>query len=198
MSEAIITRLFHFLSQYITLSKEEAQAFVEMDLVREYDKGSFIIRQGDVSSESFFMLQGLARSYYLVDGEERITEFYEEYAGWTPQCAVSGKPSEFYVDCLEPSFILVSTPDISEAFFEKHPNFEKLCRILSEKWMADHQEASDLYKISSAEERYLELVNSRPQLIQRVPQYQLASYLGIKPESLSRIRKRLVEKKISS
>jgi DNA-binding MarR family transcriptional regulator len=78
--------------------------------------------------------------------------------------------------------------------FNKFPKFESLCRILSEELLAKQQFNFDEFKTSSPEQRYLSLLEKRPDLIQRVPQHQLASYLGIKPQSLSRLRARILEK----
>ena len=76
----------------------------------------------------------------------------------------------------------------------KFPKFEIMGRMLSEELLAKKQIDFDEYKTSSPEQRYLNLLHKRPELIQRVPQHQLASYLGIKPQSLSRLRARIVEK----
>ena len=78
--------------------------------------------------------------------------------------------------------------------FNKFPKFESLCRLLSEEHLAKQQINFDEFKTSSPEQRYLNLLQKRPDLIQRVPQHQLASYLGIKPQSLSRLRARIIEK----
>jgi hypothetical protein len=78
--------------------------------------------------------------------------------------------------------------------FQKFPKFESLCRILSENLVAKQQMDFDDFKISSPEERYINLVKKRPDLIQRIPQHQIASFLGIKPQSLSRIKARILEK----
>jgi len=80
----------------------------------------------------------------------------------------------------------------------KFPKFETLCRIFSEELLAKQQIDFDEFKISSPEQRYLNLLQSRPDLIQRVPQHQLASFLGIKPQSLSRLRARIFGKKARS
>lgn len=77
--------------------------------------------------------------------------------------------------------------------FEKFPRFENLCLIFSEELLVKNQASFAEYRNSTPEQRYLNLLKTRPDLVQRVPLYQLASYLGIKPESLSRIRKRLIE-----
>ena len=78
--------------------------------------------------------------------------------------------------------------------FEKYPKFETLCRVLSEELLTKQQINFDEFRTSSPEERYLDLTKKRPDLVQRVPQNQLASYLGIKPQSLSRLKARIIQK----
>lgn len=80
--------------------------------------------------------------------------------------------------------------------FEKFPRLETLCRVLSEQLLVKNQISFDEFKTSSPEQRYLSLPQTRPDLVQRIPQHQLASFLGIQPQSLSRLRARLVAKKI--
>jgi hypothetical protein len=80
-------------------------------------------------------------------------------------------------------------------FFDKFPKFESLCKLLSEELLAKQLINFDKFKTSSPEQRYLDLLQKRPDLIQRVPQHQLASFLGIKPQSLSRLRARILEKR---
>ena len=95
------------------------------------------------------------------------------------------------MSCVEDSIVTVANPDMESVLFEKFPRFETLCRILSAELLANNQASFDGFKTSSPEQRYLNLLETRPDLSRRVPQHQLASYLGIKPQSLSRIRKRL-------
>ena len=109
----------------------------------------------------------------------------------SPLCSINKKPSEYYVSCVEDCILVVSNPGMEEVIFAKFPRFETLCRLLSEELLASRQATFDDFKTSSPEQRYLNLLQTRPDLLQRVPQHQLASYLGIKPQSLSRIRKRL-------
>jgi len=95
---------------------------------------------------------------------------------------------------VEDTILIISTPDMEAEMFSKFPKFETLCRILAEEILAKQQMNFDEFKTSSPEQRYLNLLQKRPDLIQRVPQHQLASYLGIKPQSLSRLRARIQEK----
>ncbi len=112
-----------------------------------------------------------------------------------PHCVLSKTPSEYYISCIDDTILTVSNFDMEVEINSKIPKFEIMCRILSEELLAKQQINFDEFKTSSPEQRYLNLIQKRPDLIQRVPQHQLASYLGIKPQSLSRLRARILEKK---
>ena len=183
--------LFDFISKYISLTDEERNAILELDLFKSYQKNSLLLNEGDFSRKSYFVIKGCIRCYYIVDGEEKTTEFYTEAQSLSPPCTINKTPSEYYISCVEDCILSVSTSKMEERVFEKFPRFETLCLRLSEELLASTQSSFSKFKNSTPEQRYLHLIKTRPQLIQRVPQYQIASYLGIKPESLSRIRKRL-------
>ncbi len=187
--------LCDFIEQFVPLNEDEKNAILRLDLIRSLRKGSILLKEGKRSSESYFVLKGCLRVYFIIDGEEKTTEFYTELEGYTPPCVLNNLPSELYVSCVEDSIIAASKPDMAEEVFKKFPKFETICRKVSEKIIVKNQTNFADFKTSSPEERYLNLLKNRPDLIQRVPQYQLASYLGIKPESLSRLRARIVSKK---
>jgi len=187
--------LFDFISRYVTLSDEEKKAILDLDIFNSVKKGAILLKEGEISNKSFFVLKGCLRVFYIIDGEEKTTAFYTEMEGVTPNCVIDKKPSEYYISCVEKSIIMVSDTDMETIIFEKFPKFETLCRILSEHLLAKNQTQFDDFKTSSPEQRYQNLLKSRPDLLQRVPQHQLASYLGITPQSLSRLRARIVQKK---
>ena len=186
--------LFDFISQYVSLTEEEQEAIVSLDIFRSVKKGTVLLREGQRSKDGYFVLKGCIRTYYNMDGEEKTTAFYTEMEGVTPHCVLDKKPSNYSIACVEDSIITVSDPAMEAEVFEKFPKFETLCRILSEQLLAKNQRSFDEFKTSSPEQRYLSLLQNRPDLIQRVPQHQLASFLGIKPQSLSRLRARIAEK----
>jgi signal-transduction protein with cAMP-binding, CBS, and nucleotidyltransferase domain len=165
--------LFDFISKYVSLTEEEKNAILALNLFRTVKKGTILLEEGQKSEDSYFVLQGCIRTYYIIDGEEKTTAFYTEMEALTPHCVVSKNPSQYYVSCLEDSILTVSNLDMEAEINGKFPKFET----------------------SSPEQRYQNLLQKRPDLIQRVPQHQLASYLGIKPQSLSRLRARILEKK---
>jgi CRP-like cAMP-binding protein len=186
--------LFNFIEKYITLNEEEKQALIDLDIFHTVKKGTVLLKEGQKSNEGYFVLQGCMRTYYIIDGEEKTTAFYTEMEGHTPNCVSTKQASEYFVATIEDSMLSISNPNMEAEIFEKFPKFETLCRVLSEELLAKQQINFDDFKTSSPERRYLTLIEKRPDLIQRVPQHQLASYLGIKPQSLSRLRARILTK----
>ena len=186
--------LFDFISKYIPLTEEEKETIISLNIFRSAKKGEILLGEGQSTQESFFVLNGCMRTYYLIDGEEKTTAFYTEMEGVTPSCVLSNKPSEYYIATTEDSIITVSNSGMEAEVFAKFPKFESLCRIISEELLVKQQIDFDDFKTSSPEQRYLKLLEKRPDLIQRVPQHQLASFLGIKPQSLSRLRTRILNK----
>ncbi len=187
--------LFDFISKYISLTEEEKDAILSLDLFRLVKKGTILLTEGQRSKDSYFVLKGCIRTYYVLDGEEKTTAFYTEMDVLTPPCVITQTPSEYYISCIEDTILTVSNSDMEVEINSKFPKFDTMCKILSEELLAKQRINFDEFKTSSPEQRYLNLLQKRPELIQRVPQYQLASYLGIKPESLSRLRARILEKK---
>lgn len=184
--------LVGFISRYVSLTEDEKNAIVSLDIFRSVKKGTTLLKEGQHSKDLYFVLKGCIRTYYIIDGEEKTTAFYTEMDALTPHCAISNAPSDYFISAIEDSIISVGEMEVN--IFEKFPKFETLCRILSEELLAKQQINFDEFKTSSPEQRYLNLLQKRPDLVQRVPQHQLASFLGIKPQSLSRLRARILEK----
>ena len=186
--------LFDFISKYISLTEDEKNALLSLDIFRSVKKGTILLNEGQKSQDEYFILQGCIRKYYIIDGEERTTAFFTEMEGLTPHCVKNNAPSEYFISCVENCILTVANPGMEVELFTKFPKFELMCRKLSEELLAGQQLNFDEFKTSSPEQRYLNLQLKRPDLIQRVPQHQLASFLGIKPQSLSRLRARILEK----
>ncbi|MBK9981055.1 MAG: Crp/Fnr family transcriptional regulator [Saprospiraceae bacterium] len=187
--------LFDFISKYISLSEVEKNALLSLGLFHSVKKGTVLLKEGQKTQDSFFVLKGCIRVYYIIDGEEKTTAFYTEMDVLTPHCVINKAPSEYFISCVEDSILTVSNSDMGVEMNSKFPKFDIMCRMLSEELLAKQRIDFDKFKTTSPEQRYLNLLQKRPDLIQRVPQHQLASYLGIKPQSLSRLRARILEKK---
>ncbi len=185
--------LFEYIEKYTTLTPEEKQIITDLAIFKDFKKGSILLKEGQFSSDNYLVITGCLRTYYIVDGEERTTAFYTESNSFTPVCTVNGTASDHYIACVEDSIVTVGNNEINKTIFEKFPRFKTLCRSVTEELLANNQSSFDNFKITNPEQRYLDLLKNKPGLMQRVPQHQLASYLGIKPQSLSRIRKRLLQ-----
>ncbi len=185
--------IIRYISQFMPLSDDVAKAVAQNMKLKTFEKGAFLLKEGQVEKLCYFVLKGCIRQYYLVDGEEKTTHFYTEGQPVVPyEGTFKHKPSKYYLSALEDTTVTVSTPEDQELFFEKFPHLEPARVMAMEEEMGKSHDRLSSYILSSPEERYLDLLKTRPELLERVPQYQLASYLGVTPESLSRIRKRIM------
>lgn len=186
--------LVKYVSKYMSLTKELEEIIAGCSNIKSFKKGTILLNEKSIANESFFVLKGCLRSFVFIDGEEKTLDLYTEEQGVVPKNYGKNIPTEHFLECVEDCVLNVSSPEMEAAVFLKHPQFESVCRVIGEKVMEKHQEFFFNYKMANPENRYLHLQQTRPDLFQRVPQYQIASYLGLTPQSLSRIRKRLIEK----
>jgi CRP-like cAMP-binding protein len=131
----------------------------------------------------------------LVDGEDKTTAFFtENQTAGSSISYIEQTASNHYLSCVEDSMLIIGDPHREKMMFEKYPALESITRVMIEQNLGKTSENFDFFITSSPEERYLNLLDKRPELLQRVAQHQIASYLGMTPESLSRIRKRISRK----
>jgi CRP-like cAMP-binding protein len=189
-------KLFRYFQKIMPLSAEEIEAIVETLTIKQYKKGTVLLREGQISNAAYFVLEGCVRQYYLVDGNEKTNNFFTE-----EQWVISinsfrqSSPSNHFLDCCIDCSLVVGNREKEESLYKRFPKFETISRMVMEKVFAEQQEIMSSYITDTAEQRYLKLLKSRPELFQKIPQYQIAIYIGVKPESLSRIRKRLLGKR---
>lgn len=187
--------LSDLLTKFPSLNKEEVKAISENIIVRSVKKGTILLKEGAISKECYSVLKGCIRQYYIKDGEEKTTAFFiEGDAVASFSSYVNQIPSKHYLACVEDCSLTVGTKEKDEEMCLKFPKLEAIIRSEMEKNAGKAQEEHSLFIISSPEERYLYLLENKPELLNRVPQHQIASFIGIKPESLSRIRKRILSK----
>jgi len=186
--------LFDYIEQYMPLMEEEKRSIIDLDIICGFDKATIILKEGDIIKSGYFVIKGCLRSYYMIDGEEKTTAFCTEYESLTPVSGADPSRAAHYVSCVEDSIITVGNPEMEKENPEKFPRLEKLCRIKVEELLEINLASFAEFKNSSPEQRYVILLKTKPDLLQRVPQHQIASYPGMKPQSLSRIRKRLAGK----
>lgn len=183
--------IIDFVSKYTPISSEMERVILEHSNIKTIKKGTLLLKEGDIAEECFFILKGCLKKYHLIDQEEKITGFYTEGQVVTPGSYTNRAPSKYFISAMEDTIASFGNPDTEKDAYEKHPELETITRVLVEKLMATMNDDFDDWVSHNPEERYLILLDKRPDLLQRIPQYQIANFLGIKPESLSRIRKRL-------
>lgn len=188
----MITPLINRLNEFLPLEEEEI-AFLKATIpVREYPKGTVLLESGQLSQEFFFGIEGCVRMYYSVEGEEKTAFFYTEntfissYRSFVHQI-----PAQHSLECIEPCKLAVISMEVAYQILSKFPKFETLSRMAMEEELAMYQEIVASYITLNPEQRYIRLRETRPDLITRVPQHALAAFIGVTPESLSRIRKRI-------
>ncbi len=184
-----------YLSKFIQLSQEEKQAIHFLVPIKQYSNGTLLLTEGQVSTVSYFNIKGCVKMYFLVDGVEKITYFYTENQFIASMNSfVQQLPSDHYLECIEDCLLVPISFQIEQNLMEQFPKLESISRMILEREVGHYQQMLATFIRSKPEDRYLNLLQNRPDLIQRVPQYQLATYLGIQPESLSRIKKRLAQR----
>jgi len=162
----------------------------------EFKKHELLVRAGTISKHSFFVEQGLLRYYSIDDkGREHILHFAPE--GWLVSDRESfffKKPSNYYIEALEDSIVVLLEPYFFSQIVSDSQKITHLNELLLQKHILQLQKRITQLLSASAEERYLNFMKIYPDIVMRVPQWMVASYLGIAPESLSRVRKDLATK----
>ena len=178
------------ISNFRPLKAEEVELIVENTVVRKFRKGEVLLREGQIAKKCYMVVEGCVREYLIKDGEEKSTAFYTESETFTPQ-SDKGTPSIHFWECAEDCILTVSDKSYEEELRALLPRLDDVFRqIAIDKINLAKVQWSEFIS-SSPEERYLHLEKTRPDLFKRVPHHQIASYLGMKPQSLSRIRKRI-------
>lgn len=186
--------LIAFISKFPSLTQDEVAAIAEQLTVRSAEKGTILVHAGDISNECYFVLKGCLRQYLIVDGIEKTTQFYTEEQAAVLRNSFSNKvKSDSYLSCLEDSLLIIGSLGTEMDMYQQFPKLQQITRMMMEQDLGKTQDALAFFITSSPEERYLHLLKTRPDLLQRAPQHQLASYIGVTPESLSRIRKRILK-----
>ena len=191
-------RLIENIKLYASLSEQEIQLLRNAVDKKVYDKSEIIFTEGNVSDEIYFVTKGCVRLFYNVDGTDKTAFFYTEgkfiCAG---ESYTFNIPASENYQAAEQTEIFVFTKSKIDVLLKEVPKFEIIARIATENELITSQKVIASFVTKSAEERYIDLLNTQGELFQRVPQQYIASFLGVSPETLSRIKTR-VFKKMSS
>jgi len=181
----IFKNIFH------QFSDDTVALFSEAFTQKELKKGDYFLREGKYCNHLAFIVSGAMMCYYIKDGKRFIDEFSLDNEFITDYSSfLTHSPSNKHIQCLENCKVyIISNDSLNELYQIKSSDFERLGRVMAEQLYLQWHEKSKSLLIDNATERYLKLIQNRTELPQRVPQYLIAEYLGITPESLSRIRK---------
>lgn len=193
--ETLKSKLYDLIALF-PLTPDEVQLIVDKSTIKQFKKGEYLLKEGQVSESCFFVIEGCVRQYILKDGEEKTTAFYTEAEPVNSFTSAIGKSkSNYNLVCMEDSTLTVGSDSLEVEISKLIPRLESIIRQEVERYSGIYQDELSKFITHSAEERYLDLMEQKPDLLQRVPQHQIASFIGVTPESLSRIRKRMVGKK---
>lgn len=194
-AEQIILNLKETLLKFIDITDEEYERFSSFCTYQHYKRREIIMEAGSVCDEIIYIGEGSVRYFHVIDGEEISGQFFFEN-GWYSdyESFLTGKPTKQSLQAIEKCDVLVIQKRHIYQLFDEIPKFERFGRIMAERAYLGLRTKTEIFTHLTPEERYLDLLKNRPKVIQRIPQHFIASYLGMKPQSLSRIRRRLQKK----
>ena len=186
--------LSEVISNIPNLTEQEKQKILESIVIEEFPKGTLLLREGQVSQSCYFVIKGCVRQYVLKDGVEKTTAFFTEGDSITDFTSYTNHTeSSHNLICI--ADLTTSTPEAEMEMYKTYPALESFAHREVSIKTGELQEELSNFITSTPEERYLKILENKPDLLTRVPQHHIASYIGVTPESLSRIRKRIAVKR---
>lgn len=194
-SSLVFDLLLQNVNRHIQLEPEESRFFTSLAQVRRLKKKEFLLQAGEICRYESFILEGCLRNYYLDNkGNEHILQFsFEDW--WTSDLysLLTQTPATQFIDALEDSVVALFDRDDLDRLYREVPKFERFFRIMLQNAFVAQQQRILQNIGSTGEERYLAFRKKYPAFEQRLPQHQIASFLGITPEFLSKIRNKLAK-----
>jgi CRP-like cAMP-binding protein len=190
-------KIIEYIEKFVKLNEEERQLFTSCFKEVKIKKRQFIVQPNFTAKYRHYVLKGAFRAYVVADeGQDHtITFAIDDWWITDYNSYIFQQPATMFVVALEDSTILQIDFDKEQELKKANHKFETFFRIIAERGLAFHQRRIISNLTQTAEERYINFVDKYPQIVQRIPQYALASYLGMTTEFLSRIRNKRVSKK---
>ena len=184
------------LSKHISLTQQEQELFLSKTEIHQYKAKTVLLNEGEICKTSYFVNSGVLRSFNINDN---IVEHVLSFAcsGWwisDMYSLLSQKPGNLFIQVLEDAEVVSLSKENQEILFQEIPKLERFFRILTENSLVAHQERLMDNLSLSAEERFEKFSKKYPDLMQKVPQKQIASYLGVTPEFFSKMKSKLMKK----
>ena len=187
--------LRQFVSGFVVLSEEDFSLLAGKIVMRRFDKREMLLRPGEVEQYMNFVVTGLVRMYFYKGRTEVITNIAKEQELVAASASfLSGKPSNYYLETLEPTTLLSIDRGHLEQIYRQNPRIERVGRLMTTQFVLQKEEwEHDIMRLDTGD-RFTRFVERNPELLLRVPQKYLASYLNLKPETFSR-QKNLMRKR---
>jgi CRP/FNR family transcriptional regulator len=185
-----------FMEQFTQMGVEAKKFTRSILIIKEYDKKEFVFKSDEVQKNIGYVSQGLLRKYYVDDKGNKITTGFiseKDYATDYPSF-IRQKPTKYHIECLEKSIIIEMSYEKLQEAYQKHKDSEMYGRLIAEKVLTRETDRIESFLFETAEERYLNFINQNKGIINRISLSHLSSYLGIKRQSLSRIRSKIAKK----
>lgn len=195
ISSGRMVDLLTFINQFIKISPDEFAELITWAEPRQYEKKTILTKPGEVEDYMYFITSGLIRKYFLKKDQEIITHIVKEggILG-SGESFLTGKPSKYFIETLEPTTGFAISRDKLEEMYKTSKKWERLGRIMTTQYfIAQEMRIMDNIRYSTRE-RFVKFMKENTDLLQRVPQKYLASYLNIKPETFSRLKHLMIEK----
>lgn len=188
---------FQKLQEKITLSEEDRKIFTSLIIPKKLRRKQYLLQEGDPCKYTAFVSKGALRSYTLDEkGNEHIIQFAVE--GWyiaDLYSFITGEPATYNIDAIEDSELLLISRQAQNELIAKVPQYEKFIFLQMQSAYVALQRRLTAMISMTTEEKYTKLIKTYPDIVQRVPQHMIASYLGLTPETLSRARKNISTRK---
>jgi CRP-like cAMP-binding protein len=193
----VYEQLLKTVQQKVTLTSDEAELLKQFFTLKKVRKRQYMLNEGEVCKYNLFVAKGLLRSFGVEEnGYEQVVQFAVE--GWwisDLNSFFSGDVAVYNIEALEDCELLLLTRQSMDEMLEKLPKMERYFRLLMQNHIVALRQRIIASQRHSAEERYIRLIEGFPTILARVPQQYIASYLGMTPETLSRVRKQISEQK---
>ncbi len=191
-----MTNIDNYLSEVLEIPLENVASCNNFYITKKASKGEVLLREGEICNGTYFVEKGLLRMYSIdKNGKEHIIQFAPEKWLISDRSSLYfNQQSRYFIDAVEDSEVLILDNDFFSDLNQHFPGTADKNDLLLQKHIRNLQNRVNSLLAETAEERYLNFIKMYPDIMLRVPQWMVASYLGITPESLSRVRKELARK----